>query len=92
MLLLCVLLLCLCVCVCVCVCVCRYLDHLSITWEAMYGNEPCETISDDKQCALILGGQGDMWGETVDMSDLEQTVWPKLAAIAERLWSPRTYP
>jgi hexosaminidase len=28
-----------------------YLDHLSITWEAMYGNEPCETISDDKQCA-----------------------------------------
>jgi hexosaminidase len=30
-----------------------------------------------------------MWGETVDMSDLEQTVWPKLAAIDERLWSPR---
>ena len=55
----------------------------------MYANEPCETIPDAKQCALVLGGQGEMWGETVDMSDLEQTVWPRLGAIAERLWSPR---
>jgi len=66
-----------------------YLDHLNIKWDAVYGNEPCETIKDTKQCSLILGGQGEMWGETVDVSDFEQTVWPKLAAIAERLWSPR---
>ena len=38
---------------------------------------------------LVLGGQGEMWGETVDASDLEQTVWPRLAAIAESLWSPK---
>ena len=30
-----------------------------------------------------------MWGETVDSSDLEQTVWPRLGAIGEKLWSPR---
>ena len=37
----------------------------------------------------VLGGHGEMWGETVDASDLQQTVWPRLAAVAEKLWSPR---
>jgi hypothetical protein len=30
-----------------------------------------------------------MWGETVDASDLEETLWPRLAAVAENLWSSR---
>ena len=25
----------------------------------------------------------------MDTSDLEQTIWPRLGAIGERLWSPR---
>ena len=52
-----------------------YLDHLNIKWDACYGNEPCSAITDDKLCAKhVLGGQGEMWGETVDTSDFEQTV------------------
>lgn len=66
-----------------------YLDHINIKWDAVYGNEPCSAITDEKQCELVLGGQGEMWGEHVDASDLENTVWPKLAAIGEKLWSPR---
>ena len=29
-----------------------------------------------------------MWAEKVDVSDLENTVWPRAAAVAERLWTP----
>ena len=29
-----------------------------------------------------------MWGETVDPSDLMNTVWPRAAAVAEVLWTP----
>lgn len=65
-----------------------YLDNLNIKWDAVYQNEPCNGVPDDL-CHFIIGGHGEMWGETVDASNFEQTVWPKLAAIAERLWSPR---
>mmetsp|Transcript_51869 Transcript_51869/g.123566 ORF Transcript_51869/g.123566 Transcript_51869/m.123566 type:complete len:103 (+) Transcript_51869:1-309(+) len=51
--------------------------------------EVCQDLTDAQCSSLMLGGGGAMWGETVDASDLEQTVWPRLAAIAEALWSPR---
>jgi len=66
-----------------------YLDGLSTTWQTMYVQEPCDGIPDDLCNTLMLGGGGEMWGETVDTSDIQQTIWPRLGAIAERLWSPR---
>lgn len=65
-----------------------YFDNLYVTWDKAYLNEPCKGVP-DHLCLLVLGGHGEMWGETVDASDLQQTVWPRLAAVAERLWSPR---
>jgi hexosaminidase len=65
-----------------------YLDNLATKWDAVYSNEPCKGVP-DALCPMIIGGHGEMWGETVDASDIEQTVWPRLGAIAERLWSPR---
>lgn len=67
-----------------------YLDHLDITWDQMYTNEPFADITDPKQQALLLGGEVEMWGETVDPSDIQQTIWPRAAAVSERLWSPRS--
>merc|ERR1712028_137424 len=64
-----------------------YTDGDAESWENMYIREPCEGLS-EAQCSLVLGGGAEQWGETVDVSDLEQTLWPRAAAIAERLWSP----
>ncbi|XP_051140174.1 beta-hexosaminidase 3 [Andrographis paniculata] len=65
-----------------------YLDHLDALWEGFYSNEPLTNISDPAQQALVLGGEVCLWGEHVDASDLEQTLWPRAAAAAERLWTP----
>lgn len=65
-----------------------YLDHLDTTWQDFYMNEPLKIISNISQQRLVIGGEVCMWGETVDGSDIEQTIWPRAAAAAERLWTP----
>ena len=67
-----------------------YLDSLGVTWDQMYTNEPFEGITNTTQQALIIGGETCMWGETVDPSDVEQTIWPRAAAVGERLWSAQS--
>ena len=56
----------------------------------MYTNDPVRGVATAVQEKLVLGGQGEMWGETVDASDIESTLWPRLAAVAEQLWSPQS--
>ena len=65
-----------------------YLDNVGTTWEAMYSAEPCTNLT-DTQCALVIGGGGEMWGESAGPSNVEMLMWPRLAAVAERLWSSR---
>lgn len=43
-----------------------YLDWLNTDWTTMYEADPCGTISEEACEALMLGGEGCMWGETVD--------------------------
>uniref|UniRef100_A0A0D9WC22 Beta-hexosaminidase n=2 Tax=Leersia perrieri TaxID=77586 RepID=A0A0D9WC22_9ORYZ len=64
-----------------------YLDHLDVPWEDFYTSEPLAGINNTAQQKLVLGGEVCMWGETADTSDVQQTIWPRAAAAAERMWS-----
>ena len=48
----------------------------------MYNDEPFEFTDDPEEQKLVLGGEACMWAETVDVSDLYNTVWPRAGAFA----------
>ena len=68
-----------------------YLNHKNPA-EMHYAVDPlpaASTLNTDEQ-ARILGGEACMWTEQTGPQTLDSRVWPRAAAIAERLWSPRT--
>jgi hexosaminidase len=72
-----------------------YLDHMDSA-AAHYAVDP---LVDPKtkqplkltpgQEARILGGEVCMWSEYVSAENVDSRIWPRSAAIAERLWSPQ---
>ena len=69
-----------------------YLDLMSPT-SAHYAVDPftgpTASLADaDKQ--KILGGEACMWAEYVSAENIDSRIWPRMAAIAERLWSPQS--
>ncbi len=68
--------------------------YLDLMWPAArhYAVDPMSgdaaTLNLDQQ-KLILGGESCQWAEWVTPENIDSHIWPRNAAIAERLWSPQ---
>jgi len=61
-------------------------------WYRMYDYIPkvlklWDIAPDSKEASLIEGAEAILWGERADLMNLENLIWPRTAALAERLWS-----
>ncbi|TDE02723.1 beta-N-acetylhexosaminidase [Flavobacterium sandaracinum] len=65
-----------------------YID-LMLGLESHYLNDPLpkKIILSPEVKARILGGEAAMWSELVTPLNIDSRIWPRTAAIAERLWS-----
>jgi hexosaminidase len=68
--------------------------YLDLGWSAArhYAVDPmsgdaASLSAEEKQ--RILGGESCMWAEYINPENVDSRIWPRNAAIAERLWSPQ---
>ncbi|OAQ26076.1 glycoside hydrolase family 20 protein [Linnemannia elongata AG-77] len=55
-------------------------------WNRVYSYDMRANLT-KAEADLILGAEATMWGELADPNNVEDRLWPRAAAFAERLWS-----
>jgi hexosaminidase len=65
-----------------------YLDY-AIPLEVQYAVEPAAANLPETKAKLVLGVQGNMWGERTPTQDtVDRQTFPRLCALAEIGWTP----
>lgn len=59
------------------------------TWQDFFLNDPILPQMTGDQISRVLGGEAAQWGEQIDSHTIDAIAWPRTAAVAERLWSPK---
>ena len=68
--------------------------YIDLMWPASqhYAVDPMSDAAANlspEESKRILGGEATMWAEYVSPENIDSRIWPRTAAIAERLWSPQ---
>lgn len=68
---------------------CWYLDHLSTggDWKKFYSCDPHDFNGTRDELKRVMGGEACMWAEVVDNSNIISRIFPRVSAVAEKLWS-----
>ena len=61
-------------------------EHYDVDPQAQLEGAAAPAGPDD---SLVLGGEACLWTELISQANAESRLWPRTAAVAERLWSQR---
>jgi len=68
-----------------------YLDHIKPADEHYLADPlPAGHTLSPEEARRVLGGEACMWAEHVNSETVDSRLWPRLAAVAERFWSPQS--
>ncbi len=65
-----------------------YLDQIESAEDHYVDPLPDSLGLSSEEAARLMGGEACMWGEHIGPETIDSRIWPRLAAVAEKLWSP----
>lgn len=60
-------------------------------WQGIYDNLLVTLVGGPQNIHLALGAEVTIWSEQIDPMNLDSRLWPRAAALAERLWRSKNF-